>query len=188
MGFRRSFRQIPRTAIELEMKLWCWVSSLIAFVFSSYTHHHPCDSATKLWWLVETQNHLSMKKISDYPHLLFACLLHQFFCLQHQELWMITSIGAGKTNMAPCVFVWFLILKQSVIYIVWFLFSDVIQVSHIKLIYAKERDFVPRATIFSLFETHFFPMLSQALLRIFWSKETNLKLLLEIFVLREDSH
>jgi hypothetical protein len=54
---------------------------------------------------------------SVYPHLLFACLLHQFFCLQHQELWMITSIGAGKTNMAPCVFVWFLILKQSVIYL-----------------------------------------------------------------------
>lgn len=30
---------------------------------------------------------------------------------------MITSIGAGKTNMAPCVFVWFLILKQSVMYL-----------------------------------------------------------------------
>jgi hypothetical protein len=61
---------------------------------------------------------------SVYPHLLFACLLHQFFCLQHQELWMMTSIGAGKTsigdgktNMAPCVFVRFLILKQSVIYL-----------------------------------------------------------------------
>jgi hypothetical protein len=31
-------------------------------------------------------------------------------------------------------------------------------------------------------------MLSRALLRIFWSKETNLKLLLEIFVLGENSH
>jgi hypothetical protein len=30
--------------------------------------------------------------------------------------------------------------------------TNVIQVSHIEVIYAKERDFVPRATIFSLRE------------------------------------
>lgn len=41
----------------------------------------------------------------------FVCLLvASIFCLQHQVLWMITSIGAGKTDMAPCVFVRFLIL------------------------------------------------------------------------------
>jgi len=69
-------------AIELEMKLRCWVSSLITFVFSSYTHHHPCASATKLQWLEETQNHLSMKKITVSIHIfcLLACCINFFVC------------------------------------------------------------------------------------------------------------
>jgi hypothetical protein len=41
-------------------------------------HHPPCASATKLRWLEETQNHLSMKKVTVSIHIfcLLACCIN----------------------------------------------------------------------------------------------------------------